>query len=134
MNLNIHSKLRPFITVRAFIATPQQAHIMGIAIGIKSTIFILYQVLTEHRTKYQKWASPKANFILNCIDIPFWGILMGLLFSANGQICTGGACGVSWVMAFLALTLFFLTFWAAIVTYFEYRNFGKKTVRDTSYV
>ncbi|KAI1378434.1 hypothetical protein F4677DRAFT_443650 [Hypoxylon crocopeplum] len=115
-------------------APPQRAHIMGIAIGIKSSIFILYQVLTEHTQKFQKWASPKVNFILNCVDIPFWAVLMGLLFSANGQSCVGSSCAVSWILTFLAMALFILTIWATIVTFFEYRYFGAKSTRDTGYV
>ncbi|KAI0376828.1 hypothetical protein F5Y04DRAFT_285506 [Hypomontagnella monticulosa] len=84
---------------------PQRAHIMGIAIGAKSTIFILYQVLTEHTQKFAKWASKKANFVLNCLDVPFWGAVMYMLFSANMQYCVGTTCAVSWVLASLALVL-----------------------------
>ncbi|XXH04522.1 hypothetical protein Hte_010938 [Hypoxylon texense] len=91
--------------VRIAIALPQRAHIMGIAIGIKSILFISYQLLTEHTVKFQKWASPKANFILNVIDIPFWAVIMFLLFQANARFCAGAACGVSWVMAALAIVI-----------------------------
>ncbi|KAL7626102.1 hypothetical protein AAE478_002872 [Parahypoxylon ruwenzoriense] len=115
-------------------APPQRAHIMGIAIGIKSILFVLYQVLTEHTQRYEKWASKKTNLILNCVDIPFWAAVMGLLMSANGQYCVGSSCAVSWIMALLALVLLFLCLWAAVVSYFEFRYSGAKTSRDTSYV
>ncbi|OTB20762.1 hypothetical protein K445DRAFT_92710 [Daldinia sp. EC12] len=86
-------------------APPQRAHTMGIAIGLKSIIFILFQVLTEHTLRFQKWANKKTNFILNCVDIPFWAVMMGLLLSANGSSCVGGSCAVSWIMALLAIAL-----------------------------
>ncbi|KAI1393309.1 uncharacterized protein F4822DRAFT_8139 [Hypoxylon trugodes] len=113
---------------------PQRAHTMGIAIGLKSIVFILYQVLTEHTFKFQKWANKKTNFILNCVDIPFWAVMMGLLLSTNAQACVGGSCAVSWILALLAIALLFLTFWAAIASYFEYRYFGIKRAQDTTYV
>ncbi|KAI1477830.1 hypothetical protein F4774DRAFT_411530 [Daldinia eschscholtzii] len=115
-------------------APPQRAHTMGIAIGLKSIIFILFQVLTEHTLRFQKWANKKTNFILNCVDIPFWAVMMGLLLSANGSSCVGGSCAVSWIMALLAIALFILTFWTAIVSYFEYRDFGRKSAQDIGYV
>ncbi|KAI8961027.1 hypothetical protein F5Y11DRAFT_348897 [Daldinia sp. FL1419] len=112
---------------------PQRAHIMVIAIGVKSFIFILFQVLTEHTLRFQKWASKKTNFALNCVDIPFWAVIMGLLLSTNANICVGGSCAVSWIMAIVAIALFILTFWAAIVSYFEYRYSKGKTAQDIGY-
>ncbi|KAI0845073.1 hypothetical protein F5Y00DRAFT_273336 [Daldinia vernicosa] len=113
---------------------PQRAHIMGVAIGLKSIVFIIYQVLTEHNLKLQKWANKKTNLILNCVDIPFWAVMMGLLLSTNANVCVDGSCAVSWIMALLAIALFILTFWAAIASYFEYRYLSRKTIQDTSYV
>ncbi|KAI1770482.1 hypothetical protein F4818DRAFT_446285 [Hypoxylon cercidicola] len=117
--------------VRVSMAPPQRAHIMGIAIGAKSIVFISYQLLTEHCVRFRKWASPKANFILNCLELPFWGVVMYLLFAANIHSCTGGACGVSWAMAVLAIVLLIITHWVAIATYFEYRYSRTKAADDT---
>ncbi|KAI1454919.1 hypothetical protein F4805DRAFT_477205 [Annulohypoxylon moriforme] len=119
--------------VRAAMGNPQRAHIMGIAIGIKSTIFIAYQLLTEHTQKFSRWASKKTNLILNCLDCPFWGAMMFLLFQANiTRVCTGTSCAISWVMAGLSIALFFLSHWIAIESYFEYKFYNSKAVPDTS--
>ncbi|KAI0887616.1 uncharacterized protein GGS22DRAFT_186450 [Annulohypoxylon maeteangense] len=119
--------------VRAAMGMPQRAHIMGIAIGVKSSIFILYQLLTEHTQKFSRWASKKTNLILNCIDCPFWGAMMFLLFQANiTRVCTGTSCVISWVMAALSIALFLLSHWVAFESYFEYKNQGRKTALDTS--
>ncbi|OTA76190.1 hypothetical protein M434DRAFT_383601 [Hypoxylon sp. CO27-5] len=90
---------------RIAMGSPQRAHTMGIAIGFKSAAFVLYQVLTEHTEKFQKWANKKANLILNCVDIPFWGVLMVMLLSSNTQVCAGSSCAVSWVVALLSIVL-----------------------------
>ncbi|KAI0138695.1 hypothetical protein F4776DRAFT_663065 [Hypoxylon sp. NC0597] len=90
---------------RIAMGSPQRAHTMGIAIGLKSIAFILYQVLTEHTEKFQKWASKKTNLILNCVEIPFWGVLMVMLLSVNVQVCVGGSCAVSWIIALLSIVL-----------------------------
>lgn len=104
--------------------SPQRAHIMGISIvrypgsrasylansrlapqGLKSIIFILFQILTEHTLKFQKWANKKTNIILNCIDIPFWAVMMGLLLSTSANICVSRSCAVGWIMVLLAIAL-----------------------------
>ncbi|KAI4863973.1 hypothetical protein F4820DRAFT_354333 [Hypoxylon rubiginosum] len=121
--------------VRISMPLPQRAHIMGIAIGFKSLVFISYQLLTEHSVKFRKWASAKANFILNVIELPFWGAVMGMVFIANRNSCTGASCGVSWAMAVVGFILFHFAGWTAVVTYNEYRQFkGRKTVRETNSV
>ncbi|KAI2612005.1 uncharacterized protein GGS25DRAFT_528752 [Hypoxylon fragiforme] len=119
--------------VRLAMGNTQRVHIMGIAFGIKSLIFVLYQLLTEHTQKFQKWASAKTNFILNCVDHPFWAALMGMLFMANLKSCSGTSCGVSWAMTALAMPLSLMSLWLAVTTYFEYRAARPKTLQDTSY-
>ncbi|KEY69777.1 hypothetical protein S7711_03756 [Stachybotrys chartarum IBT 7711] len=82
-----------------------RAHMMALAMGIKSLIFIGYQLASAHMARFAKWHSLKANAILNCLEVVFWATAMGLLFQANGQTCSGASCGVSWVIALLALVL-----------------------------
>ncbi|KAI1213199.1 uncharacterized protein F4807DRAFT_413249 [Annulohypoxylon truncatum] len=120
--------------VRLAMGMPQRAHIMGVAIGFKSAFFILYQLLTEHTQKFSRWASKKANFILNCIDCPFWGAMMFLLFQANiTKTCTGTSCVVSWIMAVLSIALFLLSHWVAFESYFEWKYpASTKTTPDNS--
>lgn len=73
--------------------------------SIKSLVIISYQLLTEHKERFRKWASLKANMILNMIEVLFWAVLMGLGFSAVSAMCIGASCGISIVLALLALVL-----------------------------
>ena len=41
--------------------------------------------------------------VLNIIEVLFWAVLMGLGFSAVSTTCIGASCGVSVVLALLAL-------------------------------
>ncbi|KAI1102934.1 hypothetical protein F4804DRAFT_311584 [Jackrogersella minutella] len=110
----------------------QRAHIMGVAIGIKSILFILYQLLSEHTQVFRKWASKKANFILSCLDMPFWGAMAFMLIQANTKSCIGTSCAISWVLTVLAIVLIIISHWVAGCTYFEYRYYGgRKTVADS---
>lgn len=43
--------------------------------------------------------------ILNMIEVLFWAVLMGLGFSSVSTICIGASCGVTVVLAVLALVL-----------------------------
>ena len=73
--------------------------------SIKSLMILAYQLLTEHNERFKKWASLKANMILNMIEVLFWAVLMGLVFQANARICVGGSCAVTWIIAVLCLIL-----------------------------
>ncbi|SPO04714.1 uncharacterized protein DNG_07399 [Cephalotrichum gorgonifer] len=63
-----------------------RANIMSIPISIKGLAILAYQLLTEHKERFRKWASLKANMVLNLLEVLFWSVLMGLVFSANAMI------------------------------------------------
>lgn len=73
--------------------------------GAKSIVFIVYQILTEKSAKFQKWASIKANLILNSIEIPFWLVVIILKFSSINQFCEGNSCGLSIVIGLVAIVI-----------------------------
>ncbi|GAP88271.1 putative cytochrome p450 protein [Rosellinia necatrix] len=117
----------------AYIPTPgaivTRIRIMVPIIGVKSLIIQAYQILTEHTTRFAKWKSPKANAILNCVEVLFWAAFTGLQFQTNAAICIGPACGLGWATALFSLVLLFLTLWMAVCTCLEfhlYRVSGKK--------
>ncbi|KAL4965750.1 uncharacterized protein BDV14DRAFT_50981 [Aspergillus stella-maris] len=44
----------------------------GIAVCLKSGVFMAYQMLTAHMNRLKKWANTKINITLNIIDTVFW--------------------------------------------------------------
>ncbi|CCF45850.1 hypothetical protein CH063_14794 [Colletotrichum higginsianum] len=91
--------------------------------GLKSLIIIGYQLLTTHKQRFKKWASLKANAILNTIEIVFWFVAFGLLCSANGTFCTGASCALSWVVTLIVMVLIVLAFQTSVVSIKDYRYF-----------
>lgn len=65
-------------------------------------IIIIYQLLTGHVARFQKWASFKANAILNSLEVVFWAAVLFMVFRANLQSCSGTSCILSWVVVGLA--------------------------------
>ncbi|KAL4935336.1 hypothetical protein BDV06DRAFT_234422 [Aspergillus oleicola] len=44
----------------------------GIAVCVKSAVFMAYQMFTGHVDRLKKWANTKINVVLNIIDAIFW--------------------------------------------------------------
>lgn len=63
--------------------------------GIKSLIVISYQLLTEYVDRLQKWASLKANTILNSLEVVLWLVVLILAIQGNMRICHGTSCALS---------------------------------------
>lgn len=77
-----------------------RANTIALGMGAKSLIIIGYQLLSEHFGPCKKWASLKANMILNFIEPIFWGAVVFLIIQANLKNCLGIGCKLSWgVMA-----------------------------------
>jgi hypothetical protein len=72
--------------------------------GIKSLIVIAYQMLTEHRTRFRKWASTKANAILNSVEIVFWLAVLVVTGMGVGR-ASGAAAALSALTLILAIVL-----------------------------
>ncbi|TIC89659.1 hypothetical protein CDEST_09359 [Colletotrichum destructivum] len=100
-----------------------RANMMALTMGLKSLIIIGYQLLTTHKQRFKKWASLKANAILNTIEIVFWFVAFGLLCSANGTFCTGASCALSWVVTLIVMVLIVLAFQTSVVSIKDYRYF-----------
>ncbi|KAJ5872519.1 uncharacterized protein N7529_004872 [Penicillium soppii] len=83
-----------FVLIIARVAnhgTPKtRTNVWGIAVCLKSAVFMTYQILTTHMDRLKRWASTKAYMILNIIDTVFWFALfiitiMGTTGSTNGS-------------------------------------------------
>ena len=75
---------------------------------LKSVLVITYQLLSEHHHKFQKWASLKANAILNCFEFVFWFAAFIMMCMGNSAGCSGGSCALSPILAVLGLILWFV--------------------------
>jgi hypothetical protein len=65
---------------------------------------IAYQLLTEHRARFRKWASTKANAILNSVEVVFWLAVLVVTGMGAGR-ASGAAAALSALTLILAIVL-----------------------------
>ncbi|OAL43041.1 hypothetical protein IQ07DRAFT_306804 [Pyrenochaeta sp. DS3sAY3a] len=96
--------------------------------SIKSAIFILYQYLTKHTTRFQRWASLRAYAILDTLDSLLWFTAF-IISCMGGGRCHGSSCALLGLAATVSL---FLTFTYILTMTMAWRNFraGKKVGVD----
>ncbi|KAK4503464.1 hypothetical protein PRZ48_004379 [Zasmidium cellare] len=99
-----------------------RANTIALGMGAKSLIIIAYQILTEHVAYFHKWASLKANAILNALENVFWGAVVFLVIQANISRCVGVGCTLSWVVVGVSIVLTILAAYTAAVSFFEFRR------------
>ncbi|KAL2822417.1 hypothetical protein BJX63DRAFT_426988 [Aspergillus granulosus] len=77
----------------------------GIAVCLKSAVFMAYQITTAHIDKLKRWANTKVNVVLNVIDTVFWFALFVItIMGAQGSHSTSSkALGA--IIIILALIL-----------------------------
>ncbi|KAB8079743.1 hypothetical protein BDV29DRAFT_151661 [Aspergillus leporis] len=100
-----------------------RANTIGLGMGAKSLIIILYQVLTEHVAYLRKWASLKAYTILNVLEIVFWAAVVVLIIQANVNICVAPGCTLGWIVAVIGINLSALAVYASIISYRDFRRY-----------
>ncbi|KAF2163806.1 hypothetical protein M409DRAFT_57285 [Zasmidium cellare ATCC 36951] len=117
-----------------------RANTIALGMGAKSLIIIGYQLLTEHVAYFHKWASLKANAILNALENVFWGAVVFLVIQANISRCVGVGCTLSWVVVGVSIVLTILAAHTAAVSFVEFRRSRQNqrlepiTSRDTDTV
>ncbi|RAH76900.1 hypothetical protein BO86DRAFT_442224 [Aspergillus japonicus CBS 114.51] len=72
---------------------------------VKAAVFLAYQTLTTYHERFKRWASPRANMILDIIDTIFWFALfiISIMGASGGHTTSSKALGG--IVAVLALTL-----------------------------
>lgn len=75
--------------------------------AIKSAVFLLYQYLTTHVQRFSKWASLKANFLLDTLDCLLWFTAFIVMCMGGGR-CVGSSCALLGVAATVALALWYV--------------------------
>ncbi|KAL4869872.1 hypothetical protein BDV12DRAFT_195880 [Aspergillus spectabilis] len=78
---------------------------LGLAMGAKSLLIILYQLLCEHIRRFQRWGSPRAYLILNTLEIILWAAVVFIVLAANVEVCEGMDCALGWVVVSLAVLM-----------------------------
>lgn len=111
-----------------------RASTIALGMGAKSLIILFYMLLTEHVQKFKRWHSYKANAILSCLEILFWGAVAFLMFQANLKQCTGIMCTLSWVVVGIAVFINQTELYASAIAIREFREYrrGNKSVPLTS--
>ncbi|KAF3035121.1 hypothetical protein E8E12_005437 [Didymella heteroderae] len=72
--------------------------------SIKSAVFLLYQYLSTHVERFRRWASLKANFILDAFDCLLWFTAFVISCMGGGR-CVGSSCALMGLAATVALLL-----------------------------
>ncbi|KFY21258.1 hypothetical protein V491_03044 [Pseudogymnoascus sp. VKM F-3775] len=107
-----------------------RADTLGIVMGVKTIVVLLYQILSSHVERFRKWASLKAYAILNFMEILFWFVVVIVTFIGVSQFCSGVNCGLTWISVLIAIILCVLASWTAVVSFQNLRNFKKRVNVD----
>ncbi|KAF1963509.1 hypothetical protein CC80DRAFT_7846 [Byssothecium circinans] len=102
-----------------------RANTVALGMGAKSLIIIIYMIVTEHNPRFKKWKSYKANVILSCLEVVFWGTVAFLAMRANLRICTGALCVLSWVVVVVAVVIVLTELYTAAVCIREFREYRR---------
>ncbi|CAI6099278.1 unnamed protein product [Clonostachys chloroleuca] len=87
------------------ITTRTRTDMMAIAMGAKSLVVIAYQLLSEHLAQWKRFASLKANLILNALEIVFWAAVAFMAIQSNTRSCKGASCGLGWGVLVIAILI-----------------------------
>ncbi|KAJ5975916.1 hypothetical protein N7481_009623 [Penicillium waksmanii] len=82
-----------------------RANTWGIAVCLKSGVFLAYQLLTTHVERFKKWASTKVNMILNIVDTVFWLALFIITIMGSIGAASEASRALGGIIATLAATL-----------------------------
>ncbi|OOF92576.1 hypothetical protein ASPCADRAFT_21072, partial [Aspergillus carbonarius ITEM 5010] len=116
-----------FILIIARLAIPgtpvTRTNVWGIAVCIKAAVFLAYQVLTTYKDRFKRWASPRANMILDIIDTVFWFALfiISIIGASGGRSAGSKALGA--IVAILALVLCGVVGFLSFICVQDYRYF-----------
>jgi hypothetical protein len=116
------------IAIVSLVHLPQKKHPLMTSKGVKSILFIAYQIVTERSTRYRKWASLKANVVLNSIEIPFWLVVIILKFMGVSTFCSGSSCGVSVIIGLVAIVIFVIVLQVAAISWIDWLHFKRNGV------
>jgi uncharacterized membrane protein len=71
----------------------------------KTLILLAYLLLSERHRKFKRFHSYKAHLVISCIEVVFWSVVFGLMFSTNVSYCKGVTCGLGWIVVLIAVVM-----------------------------
>ncbi|CDZ96383.1 hypothetical protein [Phaffia rhodozyma] len=123
--------------VKMFIIKPRTSSSRWLlSVSAKSLITLAYIVLSENVSYFHRWASLKANMILNILEAVFWiaAIVLTTMGLINGGCAAGVGCGTTYaaiaigsLLAALALPMAYLS-----IKHFMNRNKNQYQINDDS--
>ncbi|KAH7165657.1 hypothetical protein EDB81DRAFT_260860 [Dactylonectria macrodidyma] len=96
---------------------------IAITMSVKTIVILTYQLVTEHASRFKKWASLKAFAILNTLEILFWFVVVIITFMGISTFCQGTNCAMSWLVALVAFLLTAVAFWTSVASWLNFRYF-----------
>ncbi|KAL3459781.1 hypothetical protein BJX64DRAFT_290949 [Aspergillus heterothallicus] len=97
----------------------------GIAVCLKSAVFMAYQITTAHVEKLKRWANTKVNMVLNIIDTVLWFVLFVITIMGAGGSHSTSSKAVGAIIIILALILCGFAGFLAFVCIKERRYFNR---------
>ncbi|VUC28745.1 unnamed protein product [Clonostachys rosea] len=114
------------------ITTRTRTDMMAIAMGAKSLVVIAYQLLSEHVAQWKRFASLKANLILNSLEIVFWAAVAFMAIQSNTRSCSGASCGLGWGVLVIAILVSNVSIYMTGISYFAFRRSRENKSSDSS--
>ncbi|KAJ4340549.1 hypothetical protein N0V87_002534 [Didymella glomerata] len=102
-----------------------RAGTIALGMGAKSLVLLTYMLAAEHVQKFKRWHSYKANVIISCLEIVFWGAVAFLVFQGNLKRCEGVTCYLSWVTVGIAVVINHLEIYASAIAVREFCDYRK---------
>ncbi|KAJ1337580.1 hypothetical protein MN608_00433 [Microdochium nivale] len=106
---------------------------IAIVMGVKSIVFVAYQISTTYVEKLRRWKSLRAYEIIDYAEIVFWFVVVVLGFMAASTRCFGEACALGIVVAVIALMLSVWAGWLGVIATLDrshYRSFSTERGRS----
>ncbi|KAH6950393.1 hypothetical protein BKA56DRAFT_682552 [Ilyonectria sp. MPI-CAGE-AT-0026] len=100
-----------------------RASTMAMGMSAKSLMILFYEILSSKVRMFKKFKSLKAYFILNALEIVFWGAVVFLMIQANIKFCEALNCTLSWVVVGLSIFMSIIAAYMAGVTWLDWRYF-----------
>ncbi|KAH7162039.1 hypothetical protein B0J13DRAFT_632826 [Dactylonectria estremocensis] len=111
-----------------------RASTMAMGMSAKSLMILFYEILSSKVKMFKRFKSLKAYFILNALEIVFWGAVVFLMIQANIKFCEALNCTLSWVVVGLSIFMSIIAGHMAVVTWLDWRYFKANGVeRGTKY-
>ncbi|KAG9254106.1 uncharacterized protein F5Z01DRAFT_636768 [Emericellopsis atlantica] len=121
-------QITPITAVSSRALTFVCGHPLILPQSVKSIVCILYELLTRHVARLQKFGRLGVYRVLNVLDFLLWGVATGMVAYSASRYCVGEACSVTQGIIALGVIICLLSIQPACATITEARD-AKKAPR-----